>query len=92
MTQDAIRRVEALGEALPAALVLWDEAWHPGVVGIVAARLVDRFQRPAVLLAWDGAHFKGSARSVRGVHLKDTLDRCGAHLVRWGGHAAAAGA
>jgi single-stranded-DNA-specific exonuclease len=91
MTQDAIRRVEALGEALPAALVLWDEAWHPGVVGIVAARLVDRFQRPAVLLAWDGAHFKGSARSVRGVHLKDTLDRCGPHLVRWGGHAAAAG-
>jgi single-stranded-DNA-specific exonuclease len=91
MTQAAMARVEALAANLPPGLVLWDEAWHPGVVGIVAARLVDRFRRPAVLLAWDGAHFKGSARSVRGVHLKETLDRCGDHLVRWGGHAAAAG-
>ena len=91
MTQAAIARVEALGREIPPALVLWDASWHPGVVGIVAARLVERFQRPAILLAWDGSHFKGSARSVRGIHLKEMLDRCGADLVRWGGHAAAAG-
>ncbi len=91
ITVAATERVERMGADVPAGLVLADEGWHPGVVGIVAARLVDRFQRPTIMLAWDGVHFKGSARSIRGFHLKHALDACGEHLVRWGGHAAAAG-
>ena len=91
ITASAIERVERMGADAPPGLVLADETWHPGVVGIVAARMVDRFQRPTVMLAWDGTHYKGSARSLRGFHLKEALDACGAHLVRWGGHAAAAG-
>jgi len=65
--------------------------WHVGVVGIVAARLVERFHRPALVLAEEGGVAKGSGRSVEGFHLYDALARCSAHLSRFGGHKHAAG-
>jgi single-stranded-DNA-specific exonuclease len=73
-------------------VVLAGEGWHPGVIGIVASRVVERIHRPTVLVALDGAgEGKGSARSISGFHLYDALRDCSEHLVRFGGHRAAAG-
>ena len=62
------------------AIVLGGEGWHPGVIGIVASRLVDRYYRPTVLVALDGDSGKGSARSIRGYHLYQGLQACAEHL------------
>ncbi len=86
----ALAQVEAL-PSLPAALVVAGEGWAPGVVGIVAAKLVERFAVPAAVIALDGAQGRGSVRTVVGVDLYRALAVCAPHLVRWGGHAAAAG-
>lgn len=72
-------------------VVLAGEGWHPGVIGIVASRVVERVHRPVVMVALDGESGRGSARSIPGLHLRDALARCGEHLGRFGGHAAAAG-
>jgi single-stranded-DNA-specific exonuclease len=72
-------------------LVVWAPGWHVGVVGIVASRLVDRFHRPALVLAEEGGVAKGSGRSIEGFHLYDALARCSSHLSRFGGHKHAAG-
>jgi single-stranded-DNA-specific exonuclease len=72
-------------------LVLWGEDWHAGVVGIVAARVVERLHRPVVVVAVDGAQGKGSARSIERFHLVEALDGCKEWLLRYGGHRAAAG-
>lgn len=73
------------------ALVLASEGWHPGVVGIVASRIVERFHRPAVMIALDGDRGKGSARSIPGFHLLEAIRACGSLLERFGGHSQAAG-
>ncbi|NOY45076.1 MAG: single-stranded-DNA-specific exonuclease RecJ, partial [Deltaproteobacteria bacterium] len=73
------------------ALVLEADDWHPGVVGLVASRLVEAFHRPTVALVRQGERLKGSARSVPGVHLVEVLADCAEVLTRYGGHAAAAG-
>lgn len=65
--------------------------WHRGVVGISAARLVDRFDVPAIVIALDGEKGHGSARTPDGIHLYDAIASCADHLERFGGHAAAAG-
>ena len=64
---------------------------HPGVIGIVASRLVESFHRPAVLIALDGQEGRGSGRSIPGFNLHQGLARCALHLERFGGHEAAAG-
>jgi len=71
--------------------VLASEGWHAGVVGIGAARLVERFYRPVILLAIDGDVARGSARGIPSVHLFETLGRCADLLERFGGHRMAAG-
>lgn len=73
------------------ALVLAGEGWHPGVVGLVASRLVEQYRRPAVVIALSGGTGRGSARSVEGFHLLEALDACRTHLAGFGGHAMAAG-
>ncbi|BAS28464.1 single-stranded-DNA-specific exonuclease RecJ [Limnochorda pilosa] len=73
------------------SLVTAGEGWHPGVVGIVASRLVEEFYRPALVIGLEGDEGRGSARSVVGFHLYDALAACRAHLIRFGGHAMAAG-
>ena len=75
----------------PAGIVLAGDGWHPGVVGIVAARISEEFHRPAVIVALEGATGRGSARTVDGFHLQRALAACGDHLLAHGGHAAAAG-
>jgi single-stranded-DNA-specific exonuclease len=86
---DAERQVAALGER--AAYVLAGEDWHPGVIGIVASRLAERHHRPFVLVALEGATGRGSGRSIAGFDLLDGLNGCAGHLLRHGGHRAAAG-
>ena len=73
------------------SLVVCAAGWHVGVVGIVAARLVERFHRPALVLAETDGVAKGSGRSVEGFHLYDALARCSGHLQKFGGHKHAAG-
>lgn len=73
------------------AIVLAREGWHPGVVGIVASQLVDRYYRPAVLIALQDGVGRGSARSIPPLHLVETLAEASAHLAAYGGHAMAAG-
>lgn len=98
MREQAEDQLEALlpqGE-VPAALALFDAGFHEGVVGIVAARLKDRLHRPTFVFArgQDGL-LKGSGRSIPGFHLRDALDlvskRAPGALLRFGGHAMAAG-
>jgi len=73
------------------AIVLAAEGWHPGVIGIVASRVVDRYHRPTVLIALNGDEGQGSGRSVRHFDLAEALGDCGKHLLAYGGHAMAAG-
>jgi single-stranded-DNA-specific exonuclease len=73
------------------ALVLASDHWHPGVVGIVASRVVERYGRPAFLIALDGEIGKGSGRSISRFDLHAALHRCGDLLERFGGHQMAAG-
>jgi single-stranded-DNA-specific exonuclease len=86
----AIEKVER--EAAPAPLVfVADEGWHPGVIGIVAARVAETCDRPAALIAIEGEQGRGSARSFGDVRLHEALEGCAAHLLSHGGHAKAAG-
>jgi single-stranded-DNA-specific exonuclease len=71
--------------------VLWDETWHEGVNGIVASRLVERYNRPVVLVARSSDGWKGSGRSIADFDLHGALAACAEHLERFGGHRAAAG-
>ncbi|HEX2229287.1 MAG TPA: single-stranded-DNA-specific exonuclease RecJ, partial [Candidatus Binatia bacterium] len=73
------------------SLVLAGEGWHPGVLGIVASRIVEKFYRPTVVIGLEGGLGKGSARSIRGFHLVEGLRRCSALLEKFGGHEYAAG-
>jgi single-stranded-DNA-specific exonuclease len=87
---EAEAMIRELGER--PGYVLAGEGWHPGVIGIVASRVVERHHRPAVLIALDGeAPAQGSGRSIPGFDLLAALDACAEHLLRYGGHRAAAG-
>ncbi|MBM3470681.1 MAG: single-stranded-DNA-specific exonuclease RecJ [Armatimonadetes bacterium] len=88
---EAIGDVEARGLQEQPALVLAREGWHPGVVGIVASQLVERYYRPAVLIALQEGLGKGSARSIPPVHMVEALSHAAAHVTAFGGHAMAAG-
>lgn len=81
---------------LPMGLCLYDPSWHQGVVGILASRIKDRLHRPVIVFTDSGSgEIKGSARSVPGLHIRDALDAVAARhpglLVKFGGHAMAAG-
>jgi single-stranded-DNA-specific exonuclease len=77
--------------ARDAGVVLARDSWHPGVIGIVASRVVEQIARPTFLVAFDGDLGKGSGRSVARCDLHRALGRCAAHLEKWGGHRMAAG-
>ena len=72
-------------------LVLADETWHEGVVGIVASRIAEKFYRPTILIALKEDRGKGSGRSIPGFHLYQALKNCETHLLGFGGHKYAAG-
>ncbi|MGP1680111.1 MAG: single-stranded-DNA-specific exonuclease RecJ [Burkholderiales bacterium] len=104
MQEQALTMLEGLGLGTDAdsdaeaayTLSLYDPSWHQGVVGILAARIKDRLHRPVIAFAAGNAgELKGSGRSIAGLHLRDALDlvakRAPGLILRFGGHAAAAG-
>jgi single-stranded-DNA-specific exonuclease len=86
---EAEAQIAALGER--SGYVLAGEGWHAGVIGIVASRLAERSNRPVVLIALDGERGRGSGRSIAAFDLLAGLDACAEHMLRHGGHRAAAG-
>ena len=93
---DSIKSGEAGEAGERASLSLYDPGWHQGVIGILASRVKDRLHRPVIAFARGNAgELKGSGRSIRGLHLRDALDLVSKQapglLLRFGGHAAAAG-
>jgi single-stranded-DNA-specific exonuclease len=74
-----------------AAIVLADQAWHPGIVGIIASKIVEEFNRPTVMIAVANAIGHGSARSIPSFHILEALESCKNKLLSVGGHAQAAG-
>ncbi len=95
MLEEAIAHAEQVIEADPDVplLLIAGEGWHKGVVGLVASRLTERFQRPSCVLAWEGERGTGSLRSIDGVDIGAAVRAAVAagHLAKGGGHAMAAG-
>ncbi|MDH3933668.1 MAG: single-stranded-DNA-specific exonuclease RecJ [Gammaproteobacteria bacterium] len=93
---EAIENLKLDDKQLPVGLCLFDPGWHQGVIGILAARIKERFHRPVIAFARSGdGEIKGSARSVSGLHIRDALDAVAARhpdlIAKFGGHAMAAG-
>ena len=93
MLREAMARSETEGLAESGrTLVLAEQGWHPGVIGIIASRISDRFHRPTVIIAMDeDGNGKGSGRSIPGVNLLAAIEACEDLLLGFGGHKAAAG-
>ncbi len=99
MKTQALEHVQAIHldtRRLPLGLCLYDAEWHQGVIGILASRIKEQFHRPVIAFANAGeGELKGSARSIPGLHIRDTLDAIAARhpelLQKFGGHAMAAG-
>jgi single-stranded-DNA-specific exonuclease len=100
MIDAQLRDAAAKGEELPRVLVLEDDGWMQGIVGIVASRITERYGLPSILISFDGSVGesaapddigKGSGRSVKGLNLVEALNHCRELLVRFGGHELAAG-
>jgi single-stranded-DNA-specific exonuclease len=96
MQSQAESLLESLSVGDSSSISLFDPAWHQGVIGILAGRLKDRHHRPVITFApGDPGELKGSGRSIRALHLRDALDRVAKRapglVLRFGGHAAAAG-
>ncbi len=90
ITERAERYVEE-NLSTASGLVLFDEAWHPGVVGIVAGRISRKYNRPAIVLGNEGEFAKGSGRGITGFNLVEILAECAGCLESWGGHPMAVG-
>ncbi len=90
---DAVRQIESEPGILKAgSIVLASADWHPGIIGIVASRIVERYKKPAVLIAVDGNGLgKGSGRSVEGINIYSALSECRELFEQFGGHEQAAG-
>ncbi|WP_126445551.1 single-stranded-DNA-specific exonuclease RecJ [Sulfuricystis multivorans] len=96
MHDDAALQLEDLDVAQRASIILFDPSWHQGVIGILAGRIKERLHRPTFVFArGEDGELKGSGRSIAGLHLRDALDLVAKQrpglLLRFGGHAAAAG-
>lgn len=92
LKDEVIERIQTAGDWRDrGGFILVGKDWDEGVLGIAAARVVEEFGRPALLISLAGGMGKGSGRSVPGVHLKEQLDRCSSHLEKFGGHAQAVG-
>ena len=89
----AIERIDSqFDEARDAAIVVGERGWHPGVLGIVASRIVRKYHRPAIVIGFDENGIgKGSGRSIEGLNLVKALNRCADSLDTYGGHEMAAG-
>lgn len=91
MTKSAMEQLEAAGTDGAHVLVVHEEGWNPGLVGLTAGRLCERWHLPAVALSVRGEEAVGSCRSIPGVNIYRMLSACADLLVRFGGHEQAAG-
>ena len=92
MVDEAIMKVNAeVDLKKEKAIVLWDDNWHEGVIGIVASKIKETYHRPAVIISLSNGTGKGSARSVKGFDLYENLTECRELLDGYGGHPMAAG-
>jgi single-stranded-DNA-specific exonuclease len=91
MFKEALARIEADRLAEGAGIVVTSPDFHEGIIGIVATRLVERYDRPVIVMAENGDSFKGSARSIPGINVTDAIASCAPLLEEYGGHAGAAG-
>jgi len=92
MLRQAVQKVEReINFTRDRVIVLWQEGWHPGVIGIVAQRLAERYGRPSFVIALVNGKGKASARSIKGFHLFKALEACQGELEEFGGHELAAG-
>jgi len=95
LDRETLERARALVQQMDLSttygIVVAEQGWHPGVIGIVASRIVEEFGRPTVLVALDGDEGKGSGRSIGPFDLHSGLRECSDLLLRFGGHRAAAG-
>lgn len=89
--KEAREMVLAMDLSSTYGIVLAGRGWHPGVIGIVASRIVEEFGRPAILIALEGGEGKGSGRSISAFDLHSGLTACKDLLIRYGGHFSAAG-
>lgn len=78
-------------KTIPSGIVVYDENYHTGVIGIVAQRLVETYYKPSAVLGKDGDYFKGSVRGIKGLSVVDVLSKCKEHLLHFGGHDGAGG-
>lgn len=88
--EQALEQIELHGRD-DKVIVLHSKDWHPGVIGIVASRIVDRFYRPTILVTGKDGKAAGSGRSIPGFSLFEALDACQEDLLKYGGHKMAAG-
>lgn len=99
IAQSASEKVSELGEDLPPVLILDDEGWHHGVIGIVSSRMTEKYHLPSILISFEGNEGeisgedigKGSGRSIKGLDLVEALASCSDILEKFGGHELAAG-
>ena len=89
--EEALEKVQSQGLNQSEGLIVVGENWHPGVIGIVASRLVEKFYTPTIVLTLNNGLYKGSARSIEGFHMQQALAQCSDLLVNYGGHSQAAG-
>lgn len=89
--QQAESEIAEQAYAQAPAIVVGREGWNSGIVGIVAGRLADKYRVPVIVVGFDNGHGRASARGPAGSRLFDALSHCATHLVRFGGHQAAAG-
>lgn len=86
---EMVKEIEDFDSEL--GIVLHHESWHPGVVGIVASRIVEKYYRPAIMLTTIDGVAKGSARSIPGFNIYEAIEECKDLVIQFGGHKAAAG-
>ena len=89
--EEAVAMVEKQGIRQQDGLIVVGEDWHPGVIGIVASRLVEQYYTPTIVLTKANGLYKGSGRSIEGFHLQQALSQCSDILENYGGHSQAAG-
>ena len=99
ISAEAYAQIEDRVDQDEPVIVLASDRWHPGIIGIVASRITERYGLPSILISFDGADAeseedadgKGSGRSIKGMNLVEALTACGDLLVKYGGHELAAG-
>lgn len=88
--EQVVKKIEMTEKDKP-CIILGDEHWHHGIIGIVSSKVTDMYFKPSILVCFEGEEGKGSGRSIPGFDLHEALSRCGEHIEKFGGHSMAIG-